>query len=77
MAADKFMRDYGYGAPPLHRLVDPPPPSLPPPPSWPAVRTGIRYNYGLEGKRQDWSAMSCGKIINSSGTRLSRHRNET
>jgi DNA primase large subunit len=40
MAADKFMRDYGYG---------------------------IRYNYGLEGKRQDWSAMSCGKIINSSG----------
>jgi len=41
------------------------------------VRTGIRYNYGLEGKRQDWSAMSCGKIINSSGTRLSRHRNET
>ncbi|EOD09588.1 hypothetical protein EMIHUDRAFT_52656, partial [Emiliania huxleyi CCMP1516] len=38
MAADKFMRDYGYGAPPLHRL----------------------------GKRQDWSAMSCGKIINSS-----------
>lgn len=27
----------------------------------------IRYNYGLEGKRQDWSAFSCGKIINSPG----------
>jgi len=28
---------------------------------------GIRYNYGLEGKRQDWSALGCSKIINSSG----------
>ena len=28
---------------------------------------GIRYNYGLEGKRQDWSAFSCAKIISSPG----------
>ena len=31
----------------------------------------IRYNYGLEGKRQDWSAFSCGKIINSPGANAS------
>ena len=27
-------------------------------------RYGIRYQYGLEGKRQDWSPHSCAKIIN-------------
>merc|ERR1719476_761335 len=29
---------------------------------------GVRYNYGLEGKRQDWAPMSCGKIIASPGS---------
>jgi len=28
---------------------------------------GVRYNYGLEGKRQDWSAHSCSKIISAPG----------
>eukprot|EP00967_Tisochrysis_lutea_P124593 scaffold208473_cov30-Tisochrysis_lutea.AAC.2 len=28
---------------------------------------GIRYNYGLEGKRQDWSSFSCNKIISAPG----------
>lgn len=28
---------------------------------------GIRYNYGLEGKRQDWSAAGCKSIIASVG----------
>ena len=28
---------------------------------------GVRYNYGLEGKRQDWSPHSCSKIISAPG----------
>lgn len=31
-------------------------------------RYGIRYQYGLEGKRQDWSPHSCAKIINGPGS---------
>ena len=29
---------------------------------------GIRYNYGLEGKRVNWSPASCMKVISESGT---------
>lgn len=33
-----------------------------------AAPPSLRYQYGLEGKRQDWSPHSCAKIINGPGS---------
>ena len=33
---------------------------------------GIRYNYGLEGKRTDWSPHSCMKVISAPGATSKR-----